>query len=368
MLIGLCGPRFSGKSAVAAFLVNELDFILIDSASLLKSSIQISRVNDRDHSLSSTKVIAECWKTNVNVVIDHINPSDSLIPELLKRPYFLLIYVDAPLFTRFSRYSSSISKDSSLSYEKVFFKFAQADDQSRYRYHPSKLPDGLIAEQHCKSITSSVSIEDSTKYTGERPRSLYDLEHMARLRICNNYENQDDFFQALRALDVTDRERLRPGWDAYFMSLARLAADRTNCMKRRVGCVIARDRRMVASGYNGTPSGVTNCSDGGCARCNGTATQAKALDLCLCLHAEENAIIEAGRDRCKKATLYTNVFPCILCAKKIVQSCIARVVFENHYATDDASEQLLRAGGVIVDRFQRNDICDIHRARFVADL
>lgn len=134
------------------------------------------------------------------------------------------------------------------------------------------------------------------------------------------------------------------------MSLAHLASQRTNCMKRHVGCVIARNKRVIATGYNGTPTGVRNCADGGCPRCNGTqASRAVALDLCLCLHAEENAIIEAGRDRCEGAILYTNLFPCILCAKKIVQSRIARVVFETHYSSDEASQALLHAGGVIVD-------------------
>jgi dCMP deaminase len=155
---------------------------------------------------------------------------------------------------------------------------------------------------------------------------------------------------ALRGVNFTDPERLRPGWDAYFMALAELASERTNCMKRRVGCVIARNRRLVATGYNGTPSRVRNCLDGGCARCNGSESRAGVgLDLCLCLHAEENAIIEAGRERCEGATLYTNLFPCILCAKKIIQAGVCRVVYSMAYATDAASEALLRAGQVAVE-------------------
>lgn len=359
MLIGLCGPKLSGKSAVATFLVNELSFTCIDSISLLKTSSQLFKTHESDNSLPSTGVPAQCWRTNVNVVIDHIDPSDPSLPDLLKRPYFLLIYVDAPLLVRFFR-SMHERKDHLDRFDNgEFYEFVRADDQARYGFHFAKFADGT-EEQACTSNLSA-SLRDSIESLDKQPSSwtLHDLDHRARLHISNKFLGLDELFRAVRALNVTDRVHLRPSWDAYFMSLARLAADRTNCMKRRVGCVIARDFRMVASGYNGTPSGVTNCFDGGCARCNGTAIQASALDLCLCLHAEENAIIEAGRDCCRDSTLYTSLFPCLLCAKKIVQSRIARVVYEKHYATDDASEQLLRAGGVTVNRFERKDICNI---------
>ena len=99
-------------------------------------------------------------------------------------------------------------------------------------------------------------------------------------------------------------------------------------MKRRVGAVLVLNKRVISTGYNGTPRGMRNCNEGGCARCNstsitaaarnlklngpslsGTATPVKsgvALDECLCLHAEENALLEAGRDRCEGAVIYCN--------------------------------------------------------------
>jgi dCMP deaminase len=70
---------------------------------------------------------------------------------------------------------------------------------------------------------------------------------------------------ALTSLNLPNEARLRPSWDQYFMQLADLAAHRSNCMKRRVGCVIVREKRVISTGYNGTPRGMTNCSDGGCA-------------------------------------------------------------------------------------------------------
>jgi deoxycytidylate deaminase len=214
------------------------------------------------------------------------------------------------------------------------------------------------------------------------------MEQSSRLTIINASSSADDLREEVQKLDITNPERLRPGWDAYFMALACLASERTNCMKRRVGCVIVRDRRIVATGYNGTPSGVLNCIEGGCARCNGSnSTQGVGLDLCLCLHAEENAIIEAGRERCEGSVLYTNLFPCLLCAKvrgsavcgikfsmrlgldlltrplldsffkfvslallqKIIQAGIRKVVYQMSYATDESSATLLEAGRVLVE-------------------
>lgn len=143
---------------------------------------------------------------------------------------------------------------------------------------------------------------------------------------------------------------LRPDWDTYFMKLATLAASRSNCMKRKVGCVIVRDRRVIATGYNGTPRHLTNCFNGGCPRCNGGGSH--ALHTCLCLHAEENALLEAGRDRVgTNAILYCDTCPCLTCSVKIVQTGITEVVYSQTYRMDDASFQVLRAAGIKVRQF-----------------
>lgn len=107
-------------------------------------------------------------------------------------------------------------------------------------------------------------------------------------------------------------------------------------MKRQVGCLLVRRNRVIATGYNGTPRGVLNCNQGGCPRCNlGVAKCGQGLSECFCLHAEENAILEAGRDRIDNAdgpcTLYCNTCPCLSCAKKIVQSGVKEVVYRLDY-------------------------------------
>lgn len=354
MLIGLCGLHFVGKRALAEFLVEEHGFHMIENPEALRSSsaedasetdendeTDLTDIRETQRIIPSRRLLLQCWKPDINVVIRNIPPHHPCLPTLLKRPYFLLVFLDATFRTRLRRAIASdlLPKDG-------WEELARLDDRDRYP-----------ASRHTEACCYASERANSPGGRLHCRYSLSGLERLSRLRIHNDFATLPKLRTELRTFNFTDKERLRPSWDTYFMSLAKLAAERTNCMKRRVGCVIVRNKRIVATGYNGTPSGVTNCLDGGCGRCNGTASsQGVGLDLCLCLHAEENAIIEAGRERCEGGILYTNLFPCILCAKKIVQSGIRRIVFETRYATDGAAEPLLRCGGVRIDQFDRGDV------------
>src|SRR5690606_2655831 len=158
---------------------------------------------------------------------------------------------------------------------------------------------------------------------------LLPLLSRATLRLVNPSNNLSTLHSHLSALNLIDPSRLRPSWDAYFMQLASLAARRSNCMKRRVGCVLVREGRVIATGYNGVARGMRNCNDGGCPRCNGKLglESGAGLQTCLCLHAEENALLEAGRERVgNTAILYCDTCPCLTCAIKIVQVGIKEVI------------------------------------------
>jgi dCMP deaminase len=110
-------------------------------------------------------------------------------------------------------------------------------------------------------------------------RHLYDkdigrayLTDRAQVRLFNSCSSLEELHAALEALNLADEQRLRPNWDQYFMQLASLAAQRSNCMKRRVGCVLVRERRVISTGYNGTPRHLTNCNEGGCMKSRMLAT------------------------------------------------------------------------------------------------
>ena len=140
----------------------------------------------------------------------------------------------------------------------------------------------------------------------------------------------------------------RPGWDEYFMQIAKIAALRSNCMKRKVAAVIVKDRRIISTGYNGTPRGVKNCNEGGCPRCNSFADSGTALSDCLCSHAEENAIVQAAYHgiSVRDSMLYTTFSPCLICTKIIINAGIAEVVFNLDYPLNDVARNLLVEAGV----------------------
>lgn len=142
--------------------------------------------------------------------------------------------------------------------------------------------------------------------------------------------------------------RERPSWDHYFMNLAQVASTRSNCIKRKVGAVVALDRRVVSTGYNGTPRGVRNCNEGGCPRCAAGAETGTRLDECLCSHAEENVITQAAYHgvSLRNSTVYTTLFPCLICAKLIINSGVREVVYEAPFSVMDSSERLLAEAGV----------------------
>ena len=147
----------------------------------------------------------------------------------------------------------------------------------------------------------------------------------------------------------------RPDWDEYFMLQAELAKLRSNCMIRKVGAVIVKKNRQLATGYNGTPPGVKNCYEGGCKRCqdraSGKIASGEGLDRCLCNHAEANAImhcaimgIGAGTEG---SILYTTLVPCLECSKMAITIGIRRFVCMGKYPETDYS--LLEDAGVKVD-------------------
>ncbi|KAF9786662.1 cytidine deaminase-like protein [Thelephora terrestris] len=176
------------------------------------------------------------------------------------------------------------------------------------------------------------------------------LSLAAHLRIDNPFLTVPEFQAHLESVDLLNVERLRPHWDTYFMHLASLASRRSNCMKRRVGAILVRNNRVVATGYNGTPRGLRNCNDGGCPRCNTGGSSGHDLDQCVCLHAEENALLESGRERLEDTVLYCNTCPCLGCSVKIIQCGVKEVVYHLGYKVDDGSAALFREAGVTIRR------------------
>lgn len=144
----------------------------------------------------------------------------------------------------------------------------------------------------------------------------------------------------------------RASWDDYFMQITEVVATRSTCLRRQVGAVIVKDRRIISTGYNGAPRGLQHCHEVGCLREQQQIASGERHELCRALHAEQNAIIQAAVSGVSIAegTLYTKVFPCVLCAKMLINSRISRIVYAIEYP-DELSHQLLAEAGISVELF-----------------
>jgi dCMP deaminase len=136
-------------------------------------------------------------------------------------------------------------------------------------------------------------------------------------------------------------ERFRPNMDEYLMGIAIAVRNRANCVGNRVGAVVAKDGRIVSTGYNGTPRNMPNCLDGGCLRCANRESHppGTSYDLCICVHAEQNAILGAARFgiAVEGGTLYTTMQPCFSCMKEMLQAGIQRVFYLHEWKHPDAA-------------------------------
>jgi len=130
--------------------------------------------------------------------------------------------------------------------------------------------------------------------------------------------------------------------DKYFMKLAITTAERANCQGRKVGAVLVRDERIIATGYNGTPEGINNCLDGACIRCSDSKQfpSGTAYDLCICVHAEANALASAARFgiATEGTTLFCTHQPCFSCSKDLLQAGVKRVWYANTWTPDSRVE------------------------------
>jgi dCMP deaminase len=141
----------------------------------------------------------------------------------------------------------------------------------------------------------------------------------------------------------------RPSWDEYFMNISVLVAKRSTCVRRQVGAVLVRDRRVLATGYNGAPTGLRHCLDLGCLRKHHNIPSGERHELCRGLHAEQNAIIQAALHgvSVKDAVLYCTNHPCIICAKMIINAGIRSILIQDGYR-DTMAEEILQEAGVEV--------------------
>lgn len=146
---------------------------------------------------------------------------------------------------------------------------------------------------------------------------------------------------------------IRPDWDEYFMEIAQIVRTRATCIRRQVGAIAVKDKRILTTGYNGAPAGLAHCSEVGCLRAEMNVPSGQRHELCRGLHAEQNTIIQAAvyGTSIKGATFYVTHQPCVVCAKMLINAGIERLVILDDYP-DKLSEEMLKQAAIRVEKIR----------------
>ncbi|MBW0462483.1 hypothetical protein O181_002198 [Austropuccinia psidii MF-1] len=348
MLIALVGAQATGKRTIVEFLIKTHFFTRVSIAQSSDSDSDSDLVSSAHLRFATAEELLNFATSNwTHDLVTTDLRSEASIKPFSKRPWVAFVFVQSRLIDRWKR-KFSLSSANNITLE----EFIIEDDIAHFGNRPDQEP--LSSSDSVLSISRGLNgckLYDSTPLNALMPYVTYSF---------NNDLSVSDLLRSITRIHLPNiRASIRPTWDSYFISLSDLASLRSNCMKRRVGAVlVTSDNRVLSTGYNGTPRGMKNCNEGGCRRCNGgnySSTQLSTssvpacgmnLEECLCLHAEENALLEAGRDRITNSTLYCNTCPCLRCSVKIVQCGVKEVVYSQSYSMDLATTQIFLEAGV----------------------
>jgi dCMP deaminase len=327
MIIGLTGKNASGKGEVGNYL-KERGFTFYSLSDVLREELKkLEKPQTRDNltwlgnqlrnefgpSVLADKIL-DWIEDDRHYVIDSFrNPEEVIAFKRTKD--FALLSVEASPQKRFER----IRDRKRVGDPKTYEEFLAIEKREATNVDPTKQNLDACAKMADHHVSNNGSME---------------ALHKTLNKLCASIlMNQP-----------------RPGWDEYFMKIARVVASRSNCMKRKVAAVIVKDGRIISTGYNGTHRGVKNCNQGGCPRCNSFNPSGASLSECFCSHAEENAIVQASYHGIgiKDATIFTTFSPCLLCTKMIINSGLKEVVYNLAYPMGGQAIQLLKEADIKV--------------------
>ncbi|MFN7991535.1 MAG: deaminase [Candidatus Micrarchaeia archaeon] len=329
MIIGLTGENCAGKSTVADYLMKK-GFYYYSLSDVIREEVKAEgKAVTRENLIKKGNDLRERFGPGIlgarmaqkiqkdrNYVIDSIrNPAE--VEELRKLGRFFLFRITAPPEVRFERIKSRRREEDPNTYE-AFLEIERLEMDNAEKTKQNLLGTFALSDKVIENDSGFTELHDKVD------TALGEVSEQFRMR--------------------------RPSWDDYFMGIAKMVAMRSNCVKRKVAAVIVKDKRIISTGYNGTPRGTRNCAEGGCPRCNSFAESGKSLEECLCSHGEENAIVQASYHgiSIKESTVYTTFSPCLLCTKMIINAGIKEVVYNIDYPLAETPMRLLKDAGVKV--------------------
>lgn len=329
MIIGLTGSMGSGKGVVADFL-KEQGFLYLSLSNELREiakekKIELTRENLQNlgNKLREEKgvgILAQVVVDKIKdqeykkAIVDGIrNPAE--IGVLRKLKNFFLISVDAAQKIRFERIKERDRESDPLSWE----DFVKVDNRDR----------GVGEAETGQNVGKCMELADFT--------------------LINDGELKEIQERAAKLFEEIDRKLPRPSWDEYFMEICKAVAKRATCNRGRSGCVIVKNKRLLVTGYVGSPVGLPHCDEMGHQMKTTVHEDGSKTEHCVrTTHAEQNAICQAAKlgIPIDGATLYCKMTPCSVCAKMIINSGIKKVVSEKDYHAGQESKDLFKKAGV----------------------
>ncbi len=331
MLIGLTGKNGSGKGEVAKFLM-ESGYQFFSLSDVVRDEIKAKGLAvTREHLIVTANEMRQQLGAGIlaDRVLEKISPDAHAVIDSIRNPF----EVEA-LRRRKGFYLISVEADPKVRFERTKARNRENDPKTYEEFLELEAREAHTNDPTTQQLNRTAAMADAI------------VENEATVE-----ELQDQVRQVIKALAANSR---RPDWDEYFMEIAKVVSLRSNCIKRKVAAVVVKDKRIISTGYNGTPRGVKNCSEGGCPRCNHFGPSGEKLEQCLCSHAEENAIVQAAYHgvSIKDSTIYSTYSPCLICTKMIINSGIVEVVYNKAYNIEETPLKLLNEAGIKVRQFE----------------
>lgn len=332
MLIGLTGENCAGKGTLADYL-GKKSFYYYSLSDVIRDELKhLGLEVNRENLIKRGNLLRQEFGPGVlaEKILKKIEPDKNYVIDSIRNPAEIKILKTQNAFTLIA-----VRAQPETRFERMKKRKREGD--------PATLQEFLDLEKR-----------EASNENADKQQVLPCLE-MADKEIWND-ANMDSLYQAtdqVLANLMTGYKINRPSWDEYFLNIAKVVASRSNCMKRKVAALIVKDKRIISTGYNGTPRGAVNCDEGGCPRCNSFAQSGSNLEECFCSHGEENAIVQAAYHgiSIQGSSLYCTLSPCLICTKMIINAGIREVVYNKSYPLNESSMGLFEKAGVTLRQY-----------------
>lgn len=326
MIIGLTGRNASGKGEVAQFLKTK-GFVYHSLSDVIRDEVRKRGLEPtRGNLIAIGRELRAHYGTGylAEKIMERIEPGQNYVVDSFRHEDEVAVFRKASEF-----YLFAIQSTPEIRFKRIKSRARENDPQSFEQFEELEKMEATSLQAEGQNLNATEAVAD---------------------HVISNNGTKDELYKLLSGLLPRLLSKItRPGWDDYFMKMAQVAALRSNCVKRKVASVIVRERRVISTGYNGTPRGTKNCYEGGCPRCNNLADSGTKLEECLCSHGEENAITQAAYHgvALKGATIYTTFAPCLICTKMIINAGLHEIVYNMEYLMNETSFQLLKEAGIV---------------------